>query len=101
MNTSTLAGKIEVMQAALEGKRIQYRPAHLRNQPDNPGWHTCTPGWNWAMYEFRVEPEPREYWLIIDPRGEALRGFSSVKAANYVRNSMSPQSAVIKVVEQV
>lgn len=41
---------IEVMQAAKEGKKIEYKP---RNS-DTQGWHSCIPKWDWIHSDYRV-----------------------------------------------
>jgi hypothetical protein len=47
-----------VMQAFLDGKTIQRR----RNTAD--AWLTDISGvWDFVMYEYRVKPEPREFWV--------------------------------------
>ena len=53
-DVTTTAEKIAVMQAAIDGKAIEYRP------PDYKDWHTLThPSWNWERCEYRVKPEPK------------------------------------------
>lgn len=44
---------IEVLNAYLEGKQIQYRHADGRS-----GWlNVYDPSWNWDMFNYRVKPE--------------------------------------------
>lgn len=49
-----LKRRIEVMQAFLDGKKIQcYNPKN----PD-PGWYcVSTPVWDWHFFDYRVAPE--------------------------------------------
>jgi DNA polymerase III delta prime subunit len=55
---------IAVLQAAKAGKRIQIRSNH--------GWKTelhwsdrdNTITWNFEAFDYRVKPEPREWWLV-------------------------------------
>lgn len=65
-NMSDLAYKISVMQAALEGKKIQ-----VRMREDTSGaWGCecdCTDAiWNWNTFDYRIAPEPRKprEWLV-------------------------------------
>jgi hypothetical protein len=51
-DTTTLAGKIAVMQAAAEGKRIEIRVRHGGNWCIDP-----TPQWDWIMFLYRVHPD--------------------------------------------
>ena len=59
---------IEVIQAHKNGKVIQVRTA-----PSALWCTTIVPNWNFGFLEFRVKPQPKEYWLI--PYKEKL-GFS-------------------------
>lgn len=68
---SDLAYKISVMQAALEGKKIEYRNAGS----DNPWCHYPNEPlvWNWPHVEYRIAPEPRkprEWYVWINQSGE-------------------------------
>lgn len=66
---SDLAYKISVMQAALEGKKIQHKV------PNIDGWFDAEASppnysWNWARYNYRIAPEPRkprEWTTLIEP----------------------------------
>ena len=64
---------IAVMQAAKEGKAIQYRARGNRGTDEN--WDDApSPIWNWATYDYRVKPaEPRRVWVNVygDCRGFA------------------------------
>lgn len=47
---------ISVMQAAQEGRKIEYR----HNDQLSNGWKPCPqPSWNWIHFEYRVKPEPQ------------------------------------------
>jgi hypothetical protein len=62
---------IAVMQAAKEGKRIQYWMLGV--------WHDCVTTqdvagleWNWGQYDYRIAPEPRkprECWVAYGSDG--------------------------------
>jgi hypothetical protein len=48
-----------VMQDFQRGKKVICR---LRFQPE---WvETTAPTWDWQEHEYRIKPEPREWWLI-------------------------------------
>lgn len=54
-DTTTLAGKIAVMQAWIEGKKIECnrtRAGHLADWQPTP-----EPVWDWALYDYRIAPE--------------------------------------------
>ena len=54
----TTAEMIEAMQACIDGKEIQYK-ANCEHT-----WRHCiNPSWNWAQFQYRVRPEPREFWV--------------------------------------
>ena len=78
---------IAVMQAAKEGKAIQYRARCNRGTDENWGVapRAC---WNWASYDYRVKPaEPRRIWVNMydDYRGFAhpSREQANARAGNY------------------
>lgn len=53
--------KIAVMQAYVEGKKIQSRccfPKEIDNWED-----CCDPVWNWGQFDYRIKPEPRRFWI--------------------------------------
>lgn len=62
----TTQEKIAVMQAAVDGKKIEYRW-----QDDlNGDWIEITGStkfvvWNWEAFIFRVKPEPSEFWINV------------------------------------
>jgi hypothetical protein len=69
MPMKTLQEKIEVMQAALEGKTIQWRDLWLQGKLNDGNWSTGDHGlegggsirdmeWNWSECDYRVKPEP-------------------------------------------
>jgi hypothetical protein len=57
----TTEDKIKVMQAHLDGAKIEVRD---RNTYD-PWRLAITPVWDWYHYEYRVKPEPREFYINI------------------------------------
>lgn len=74
-DTKTLAGKIAVMQAHADGKRIQ---GMMRGPDDSSGWRGgVIPSWNWDECDYRIHPDdlnprkPATYrqWTPEEARG--------------------------------
>lgn len=64
----TLKEKIDVMQAALDGKEIEFIPADTCCE-----WHVLTrnaPSWNWSEYDYRIKYEPMEFYITLNMNGE-------------------------------
>ena len=61
MNERDTAKAIEVMQAYADGACVQ---ASKRGYCPEAVWNDSIPNWNWAEFEYRVKPEPREWWII-------------------------------------
>lgn len=58
INTDTLEGKIAIMNAALDGAKIEYTRRNLGD------WRVCSkPNWNWEYYHYRIAVDPFEEWL--------------------------------------
>ena len=51
IDTSTTAGKIQVMQAHADGKIIQVRVDRAG------GWVEKEPRWNWTSIDYRIKPQ--------------------------------------------
>lgn len=52
---TTTQEKIAVMQAHVDGKKIEFRLRHTDNN-----WEPVVPeykAWNWSIYEFRIKPK--------------------------------------------
>ena len=56
---------IAVLQAHKEGKPLQFQARDELNK-----WDDCTasPIFNFSSYNYRVKPEPREFWLAYHDR---------------------------------
>lgn len=66
MNAEETKRAAQVMIAAADGKKIQFR---FRNLID--GWHDLvfeTAAWDWAVHEYRIKPEPLEGWVNVYPK---------------------------------
>ncbi len=58
--------QIDVMQMASIGKPIEFRG--LSNRGSGSWISNPDPKWNWESFEYRVKPEPREFWVNIYDR---------------------------------
>lgn len=63
IDTSTTAGKAEVMRLAAEGRRVAYTNLGRRD------WHFAkNPKWNWVERNYDIISEPvgpEEVWLVV------------------------------------
>lgn len=59
INTSTLEGKIAVMQAALTGIKIQYRQHGDEEWSVSQGFSNADLGFHWGEWEYRIYQEPK------------------------------------------
>lgn len=104
IDTSTTAGKAEVMRLAAEGRRVAYIPRA------SPGQYCFTeaenPGWDWPTLDYAIVAEPFEseedyngpstVYVFVDKAGNAL-GFGesihmarrSEKAVKYIRADLA------------
>ena len=53
MTTKTYDEMIAVMQAARDGKQIEWR------RHSGGDWEQTTPVWNWNVCDYRIKPEPK------------------------------------------
>jgi len=61
----TTPKKIVVMQAFVDKKKIQFRKRFSGEE-----WQDIVSeelDWNWTVYEYRIKPEPRHFWMNIYP----------------------------------
>lgn len=66
IDTSTTAGKIEVMQLAGEGRKLIWRPK------GHGQWRKPPVEWNWADNEYAIVAKPvgpAERWILVDDDG--------------------------------
>lgn len=98
IDTSTTAGKAEVMRLAAEGRRVAYTNLGRRD------WHFAkSPKWNWVErdYDIIAEPEvpvgPEEVWLALLPDGK-IKGvceteeeveYFSLHSVRYIRADLA------------
>lgn len=78
MNIEETKKAIEVMQAFVDGKVVEYRWAAHTTEP----WETATsPSWSWGQVEYRIKPQPKEIWVNEYTTGEAYNYDSPSDAA--------------------
>jgi hypothetical protein len=65
MDTKQTADAIKVMQAYVDGAEIQERV--VSGGPHR--WKEAGPYWNWMTSEYRIKPQPREWWINRYPGG--------------------------------
>jgi hypothetical protein len=66
IDTTTTAGKIAVMQGYADGKEVQCMLlGETQDWDDVKG-----PSWNWLQYNYRIKPEPREFFIKVAPDGQ-------------------------------
>ena len=65
MNREKTRKAIEVMQAWLDGETDEFFHQQTRS------WHLINklPEWGWGAYEYRIKPEPMEFWVDVDDSG--------------------------------
>lgn len=93
----TTKEKIEVMQAYLDGKQIQFREFPLNGREK---WMDLTgePAWKWGTYEYRIKPEPRipiEEWRVLYKDGSWSPSYGIARVAKAVFNATSGAERVV------
>lgn len=88
----TLKEKIEVMQAALDGKGIEFRPAETDHE-----WRIIDdPLFVWGDYDYHIKQEPIEFWVTVYDSGTTACWLTEKEAND---NLSSLNSKTIKVRE--
>lgn len=57
----TLKEKIEVMQAALYGKEVQF----FNSSGEWQDLEDEEPLWDWDQFDYRIKPTPLEFWVNV------------------------------------
>lgn len=66
MNRDETRKATEVMLAYADGKTIQWRlRASNHAWSETLGADDNSPSWNWFHSEYRIKPEPREWWIRV------------------------------------
>ena len=79
MNNIETQKAIDVMQASVAGKHIEYR------SKGEPKWRVGALGgnwgWDWSVYEYRVRVEPRVRYFVESAQGTTKSNFESEQEA--------------------
>lgn len=71
IDTSTTAGKAEVMRLAAEGRKVAYREEDISRE-----WYEAgDPEWDWRTYDYGVIAEPvgpDEVWVTVSEDGAPI-----------------------------
>lgn len=68
IDTSTTAGKVEVMRLAAEGRKVVHR-----TKCDKLWWDCPDPVWMWGSSDYAIISDPvgpEEVWVILSRHGE-------------------------------
>jgi hypothetical protein len=95
IDTSTTAGKAEVMRLAAEGREVVSRPKRV-----NSGWYKAPYAeWDWTNYNYAIISEPvgpEEVWVGVADNGSVVGvGTAHVaispnrKAVRYIRADLA------------
>ena len=90
---------IRVMQAFVGGKAIQrmgLKDPDIREWDDMP----IAPIWNWAKNDYRIKPEPREFWVNFYPNLEGMYWHKSKESADRKLHSGGTTIKVKEVIDE-
>lgn len=98
MNKIETQKAIDVMQASVAGKHIEYRGR------GEPKWRVGALGgnwgWDWSVYEYRVRVEPRVRYFVDHGQGLTKSCFESEQEAyECAGHPVRAQGRVVKFVE--
>lgn len=98
MNRDDTTEAIKVMQAWADGKTVQVSV--------NGEWRSIAPweelGWSWDRFEYRIKPEPRVVYGLVDHQGRLGSGLyneADAKSAVAANNSWAYMRKFIEVIE--
>ena len=90
---------IAVLQAYQSGKTIQA----CSLQTETPIWNTSdkdrAPSWDFSLYKYRVAPEPRTFWVVVDVDTPIHTFFLEEGAKAYVKLRAKHGDPTLKIVE--
>lgn len=92
------AEKIAVMQAFLDGEKIERK--NLIRRP-HCWFRTSIPAWNWAEFDYRVEPKPQELYLVFNDCGRVIQTTYSLQTAQATVEAQLPTPAYYKKFREV
>lgn len=88
---------IETVSAFQSGETIERRHRNNKNSP----WETdLEPAWNFAHFDYRAKPKPREWWLLpVEPK-EPLAFSDKADAIGYgAERGHDVTSMLVRVIE--
>ena len=92
IDTSTTAGKAEVMRLAAEGRRVAYRLSESQSRVTGIPriWEPAlAPRWNWATRDYAIIAEPvgpEEVWAVVNGRRGLVDAYVSEQEAGAAVN---------------
>lgn len=79
IDTSTTAGKAEVMRLAAEGRKVAGK-----SRTNGDDWHPLlVPAWNWVDADFAIIAEPvgpEELWIVVCAKSPPFRNEANARA---------------------
>jgi hypothetical protein len=76
MKNELTAHAIEVMQAHVNGRKIQRFSPAANTWEDAPD-----PRWDWLHHNYRITPVPAERWMVVDGDGRDFSWYASLEDA--------------------
>ena len=96
MNKVQTKYAIEVMQAYLDGKPIEYQRVGVLNE----SWYAVNSNpaifWDWGMFRYRVKPEPRTFKVWV--KGNSI---FSYQESHVIKSWQSCGWELVEVVEKL
>ena len=93
----TLKERIEIMQACLDGKEIEYISTtryggELWSKSSNHNF-------NWDVYDYRIKPEPMVLWINTEESDHICYGYRRIEDAERLATSPKKFRKFIEVIE--
>lgn len=98
IDTSTTAGKAEVMRLAAQGRRVALR-GRFSEVPWGEMEPDDTPLWNWVGTDYAIISEPvgpGEVWCVINDDGTASSMDTEAQARHYVDYGLKSPDRVVR-----
>ncbi len=88
---------LEVVAAAFDKKPLQERRITSEGETE-PWWDKLNSYFNFSTQEYRVKPEPREWWEVRDRNGllYTYKQFKSIESARVYRDNVHETTTVTK-----
>lgn len=92
---------IAIMLAATNGATIESRPAPRCAVPEAMRTWGKVPDltWNWYSNEYRIAPQPREWFLVVDGSGHVEEAYRAEATARDAARSRGPSVCCVRVRE--